>query len=173
MSDYDYVIVKVPEGTAFDQMPAATQQVIQDNLDARWPPSIAPGTVPVGGEQLIVALIPRDRFLAMAAANGIDPAVLQADPQAMKTTLEGMAASFGLNWTLMYMRSVNGYDTGQVDADGNPVLAPIEFYQMDPAVATFLAPDYDAQGNPVPRALPARFSAYDMPGFRQWPVLVQ
>lgn len=171
-ADYDYVIVKVPEGTAFDALPADTQRLIIEQLDARWPPSIAPGTVPVGGYQLVNAIIPRDKFLVMAQANGIDPATLQSDPQAMKQTLEGLAAAYGLSWTLMYMRTVDGYDTGQVDADGNPIYAPVEFYPMDPTVKDFLAPDQDANGNPVPRALPAKFAAYDVPGLRRWPVIV-
>lgn len=172
-TEYDYVIVKVPQGTLFADMPEATQDVIKQSLDARWPPTIAPGTQPVGGYQLIIALIPRARFLQMAADNGIDTASVQASPAAMKATLEGMAATFGLTWELMYMRTVEARDTGQVDADGNPIMAPYEFYQMDVTVKDYLNPVDDGNGNMVAPTLPAMFTAYDMPEFRQYPVMVQ
>lgn len=172
MVEYDYMIVQMPETTDFDQLLPQQQETIRDFLDARWIPNIMPGTQPVNGRKLVAAVVPRHTLEQMAP----DEQTLQAmlsDPATLRAVMEQMAMDkYNLDWKLMYMRTVDPVDTGQVDQDGNPILAPHEFYPMDPAVKNFISPDLDENGNPIPPTFPKRMATFDCPGLRQFPVIV-
>jgi len=165
--EYDYMIVRTPETTLFDKLTEEQQETIRQKLDARWMPSIMPGTVPVNGKKLIAAVVPRDTLKNFAYPEQLQ--AMLSDPAAMKAGMEAMAQSFGLDWELMYFRTVDGYPTGEVDPEGNPVMAPVEFYPMDAAVKDYIAPETDENGNSVPPTFPKKLAIFAMPGLFQYP----
>lgn len=145
------LLLKTPVGLDFDALPDEVQEIIT-GLSAIYPAAQMPGTVEVGGQCILYAVLRSSITLEQ---------------------LEGLIAAHSLPWEVVDMRTVQA-DTPAEYNDEGLLLAPARaaiYKEMDPAIiGPFIAPDYDIDGNATPKTGTVKLSQYSIRGAIPWSV---